>query len=286
MSDVRSRSFFLTINNYSADEVDKIRSFYQHLNVYIIIGFEVGEEGTSHLHSYIHFKYQRWLSAIKKAFPRAHIEIPRHTTETIAYCKKDGVFEEHGTPPLVSSEEVSRDKKAAWKQCIDWAKTDCLHLIEENYPGIYVAHFRTWTALKNSNILSPSIDTLENYWVWGPTGSGKSTWAREKAGSSMFLKGWNKWWDGYDHEENVLLEEGDPKVCEHLGHFLKQWADHWPFGAEVKGSHLKAIRPKRIFVTSQFDISDCFSGEDLLALKRRFTLVHMNGYNTIHFHPE
>ena len=44
----------------------------------------------------------------------------------------------------------------------------------------------------------------------------------------------NKWWDGYAGEEVVVLDDFDPRHAEHLSYYLKIWADHYAFNAEVK----------------------------------------------------
>ena len=70
----------------------------------------------------------------------------------------------------------------------------------------------------------------------------------------------NKWWDGYNHEEVVVLDDYDPKHTEFLAYYLKIWADHYSFNAEVKGGMMR-IRPKTIIVTSQYSLDACFPGE-------------------------
>jgi len=54
-----------------------------------------------------------------------------------------------------------------------------------------------------------SIANFDNHWYWGPTGTGKSKTARETA-PDAFLKTNTKWWDGYDQQDDVLLEELGP----------------------------------------------------------------------------
>jgi len=106
------------------------------------------------------------------------------------------------------------------------------------------------------NNKTSSVEKLENEWIWGPTGTGKSMDARTRF-PGAYLKGANKWWDGYNLQDTVLLEElgyTDEKGVmrsQISAYHLKQWADHWPFTAESKGSTIQ-IRPKRLIVTSNY----------------------------------
>ena len=70
----------------------------------------------------------------------------------------------------------------------------------------------------------------------------------------------------------TIIEEADPKRCEHLASFFKKWCDKWNFTAECKGTVIPACRPEYIIVTSNYDIDTCFPDlSDSVPMHRRMT---------------
>jgi len=68
--------------------------------------------------------------------------------------------------------------------------------------------------------------------------------------SEILNKNSNKWWDGWTNDHKAALIEDLDTDC--LGHYLKIWADKYPFQAETKGSSKHSIRPKAIYITSNY----------------------------------
>ncbi len=118
-----------------------------------------------------------------------------------------------------------------------------------------------------------SIPDLDNLWIWGKTGLGKTRKARALAGDDYYIKNANKWFCGYQGEHTVIIDDFDIKHnC--LAYYLKNWADHNAFQAETKGDSLM-IRPKRFIVTSNYDIRTIFPEEENYGpLERRFKQIH------------
>lgn len=77
---------------------------------------------------------------------------------------------------------------------------------------------------------------VRGHWYVGLPGTGKSRTARERF-PGAYLKAQNKWWDGYQGQEAVILDDMDKGgAC--LGHYLKIWADRYACTGETKGGHV------------------------------------------------
>lgn len=81
---VRSRNWFLTINNYTQEDINIIIS----INCNYVFQEEQGESGTKHIQGVLMFKNARTFTSIKKILPRAHIEICKDVKSSIRYCCK------------------------------------------------------------------------------------------------------------------------------------------------------------------------------------------------------
>lgn len=95
----QSKYWCWTLNNYTADEEESIRTLRNNSQVsYIVYGRERGENGTPHLQGYIEFNTRKRFTTVKRLISnRIHLEKRRGTSDEAAdYSKKDGDFFEHG----------------------------------------------------------------------------------------------------------------------------------------------------------------------------------------------
>lgn len=259
----RSRGYCFTINNYTPADIAVCEATPCR---YIIFGREIGESGTPHLQGLIYFDNQKTLSAVKKCFhATAHLEPMRGTLEqAVAYCRKeDPEPYERGEKPMTQKEKGDAGKLSSEER---WALAK-----DGNFEMLPPESIKTYEYIyRKFQEVEDRMD-LDNIWIWGESGCGKSKFVRDNY-PLFYSKGMNKWWDGYDHEQVVLLDDFDPSHGEYLGYFLKIWADHYAFNAEVKGGMLR-VRPKTVIVTSQYPIEAVFKDfETIQAIKRRFKI--------------
>jgi len=112
---------------------------------------------------------------------------------------------------------------------------------------------------------------LKDEWHWGATGTGKTRGVRTRY-PDAYLKSNTKWWDGYNCEAVVILDEMTPNT---IGSWhIKLWTDYGAFMAETKGGSVR-IRPELVIITSNYSIRECYpEPKDYEAIERRFKVHH------------
>ena len=263
---MKSRAYVFTHNNYENTEFeDTIKCEY------IIYGKEIGESGTPHLQGYIRFKNQRSFKAVQKLMQPRHIEPARSVQQAIDYCKKDGDFTERGTPPTDGGEAGGNKEKRRWADAFEAAKEGRFNDIPAD---IRMRQYNTIKRIRTDALNEiPLVDTEEPMeWYWGESGTGKSRKAREE-NPGAYIKTCNKWWDGYQAEDVVIIEDFDKSHADKLVYHLKIWADRYPFRAEYKGGSMM-MRPKKIIVTSNYHPEQLWeTTSDLGPILRRFKIT-------------
>nr|UOF82344.1 rep protein [Cressdnaviricota sp.] len=269
---MRYRAWCFTVNNYSEDEYKQIQSIECR---YLIIGKEVGLQGTPHLQGYIYFNNGKTRGSVSTLIPRAHLEQRLGTHQQAAeYCKKEGSFWEKGEEPMAAEDARKKGgekSKIVWDLILQHVRKGDTEWVAENYPKVYIQFKARLESLHQPNVVPILGDLLHEWWV-GPSGTGKSRLLWELY-PEHYEKPLNKWWDGYKHEKVVAIEEWSPaNTCTTSS--LKRWADRYPFAGEIKGGVMSRLRPLKIIVLSNYRPDQCFlMKEDLEPILRRFTIL-------------
>lgn len=266
-SEKKFRHFRFVCNNPTKEHLNLLRSLE---SVYCVYGREIAPEtGTPHLQGHISFKNQRYLKALRKTLKGFDVRVADFLTSSIEYCKKGGDWHETGKAPIDQKMKGMMEKKR-WTEFLKYAQEGEIDRIDAR---IQITQMRNLEYINKKYQAKRKLeDTTEQMlWFHGPTGSGKSRFARERF-PDCYLKMCNKWWDHYEREEIVLLEDFD-KDHKVLVHHLKIWADRYPFMCESK-CLVGKIRPKLIIVTSNWEPEDIWEDpKDLEPILRRFKKV-------------
>lgn len=268
----RARAYCFTWNNPPAD----YRTHLEALEcAYIVAGEELAPTtGTPHLQGYVYWRNAKTLSACRRKLPGCHVVAARGThSQNRAYCTKtrptdtepNTVIYERGTLPSDPADrgQAEHDRwESAWDAAISGRLLDIP-------ADIRVRQYSTLRRIERDH-MAP-VERLAGpcgTWIYGEAGTGKTRSVLDQF-PDAFPKPRTKWWDGYQGEDIVLIDDLD-KYDVRLGGNLKHWADAYPFIGESKG-HSQKIRPKRVIVTSQYRIADIWDdAETRAALLRRF----------------
>lgn len=312
MENQRARRFVFTINNYSDDELQRVSSRFQFnsdqytdaqraaaISVRCLVAEkETGEQGTPHIQGYVEFDdriYRRTLESLLGG--RAYIDLAGgNRADNIRYCTKEG--EEHliinyfrneverqRTQRIMQNENL---KKTADEKAVEILE-DIAELTEPEFeakhPSFYLRSYSKYKEIqhvkkqKTQSTYNGALN-MKNFWIYGPTGTGKSRFARGNLPiHEIYSKAVNKWWNGFDGQKRVIIDDWPSlEIGNCLVQHLKVWSDRYPFTAEMKGAHISVAPGDFILViTSNFKIEECFKDPaDVFALKRRFTVLEMN----------
>lgn len=260
-----------TVNNWTEEEYGLISSLREDTVKYLIIAKEVGESGTPHLQGFVNFKKKRRLSTVKKlpGFTRAHVEVAKGSdSQNQAYCRKQKVYLEIGCPQRQGKSSALQEALKTLQE----NKGD-LRSVAESFPEVFVRHGRGLRDYVNCSGLVPRRQHKTEVEVYiGPPGVGKTKLVVEKIGSSSsYWKPRGPWWDGYQQQEAVVLDDfyGWVPFDE-----LLRVMDRYPLKVPVKGAYVE-FNSKIIYITSNKPPEEWYNQENICgsieAMFRRFS---------------
>lgn len=251
------RRWCFTLNNYTDAEEAQVQAIECS---YMVYGHEIGEGGTQHLQGYIEFENGKRLTTLKKMMPRAHLETCKGTArQNIDYCKKQGDVYEKGRP----KQQGKRTDLETIAQMVEERKP--MIEIAQEYPSAYIRYHRG--IMEYKNMLQKHRDKPPCViWLWGATGVGKTRTATEDF-SSFYIKDGTHWWNGYEQQEAIVIDDFDGKWPYRD---LLRLLDRYPYQGQTKGGYVKIDSPY-IIITCSHPPDAIWGGEELAQVKRRIT---------------
>lgn len=230
---------------------------------YLVVGRETAPTtGQLHLQGYCELLKPRRRTELVKVIQCFWDPAKGSAAQNYEYCTKGGDFMEVGE---AKEQDPGKREQDRWDLARSQAESG--ERVEDSQ--IVICHYASLRLLQRDHmVMPPDLTDVCGVWLYGIAGAGKSRKARQDY-PGAYLKMCNKWWDGYQNQPFVIIDDFDSShAC--LGHHLKIWADRYAFSMEVKGGSY-AIRPKVICVTSQYAIDDIWTDSETRdALHRRF----------------
>lgn len=234
----RARTWCFTINNPSDNDIPRAWPTVG----YCVWQLEEGASKTPHLQGTISFTAPMRMAALKKIDPNAHWEPTRSEGAAVNYCQKEeGRLHGPWTIGRVPRPGKSRPYE---KLCEDIIEGKTLAEVALSDPACASKHHKSleWLAAKTRPKRTWPTQVICYY---GDTGTGKTKRCYDEA-PDLYKKPTGPWWDGYDGQQDVLLDDYYGDLTHHE---LLNVLDRYPHQVPFKGGFTQLLA-KRIFITS------------------------------------
>lgn len=247
----QARHWVFTINNPTPEDFEILMKLETQCK-YGAWQLEHGEkEETLHVQGYIGFENRIRFGAMKEKLPRSHLEVAASPSKAYDYCIKDdtrinSLFK--GNRPAESQAGL---KSNQWKVFQEYTKTHDWDECVEEFPHLLKDEgaMRKIFERKFKKNEAPSKKIV---CFWGPPDTGKSsTVLKLLEGVDYFKQDNGKWWDGYNYEETVFIDDMEPgRFTRSI--FLSLLDERQFVRGEIKGGSA-LIRATTIYITSNYD---------------------------------
>ena len=241
----RGRSWTFTLNNPTCAGEDFVALLQENVRIkYAVFQLEQGEMGTRHFQGFIQFGAPVSLLAVRRDISsRAHWEIARGSAgQNERYCsKEEGRIEGPWRCGTIARPGQRNDLNAVAARVLEGASTRELAL---EFPKQMIMYGSGIYKMKRA-VAPPPLDMPRtNLLFIGPSRTGK-TWRATHdqlmpsgefiPKESVFLKGSDAWFDGYNGEKLIVMDEFQG-AAQHIPlASVLQWMDNYRVQVPVKG---------------------------------------------------
>jgi len=262
----QGKSWEITINNYTDQDINWVMA--QEVSS-CCISKEVGEEGTPHLQGRMTFKRQYRLAQLKKLHPTAHWEVSKALQDNNYYKKLGSEL----VREVIAGKGGRRTDLEEIREELE-AGDDIQQIMKKARTYGQVQYAEKWFKYMGDPL--PYGTKINIYWYYGCTGTGKTRRVLEAQEPKPFIPLNYKWWEGYEGQDGVLLDDLRPEWCKpaELLRLLDPY--RYQYRVEIKGGSRHLVATK-IWVTCPWHPRDFWKDtqEDPGQLIRRLTeLVH------------
>lgn len=269
---------------WTSYEID--RDFTTGLNVdvirYLVYQKEIcPKTNRPHFQGYAELYKPRTMGGFKKAMGTEKIHVaPRIKSQAEArnYCMKEDTRADPTAVPIeYGIFEKDIDGNAGKRTDLE----ACAKHIEENgldsaifmYAGIYMRYHGGMEKLASHYQKKRKLgDDITVTVLWGVSGAGKTYQAWTRESGDVYIKDpTQKWWDGYNGEEAVIIDEIKTGQIVDMSTLLR-WIDRYPCRVERKGSS-NMLNARRFYLTSNQHPKDWYPNEYYAPLERRITSI-------------
>lgn len=242
----RSRNWCFTL----ADPEGHIPALFEssgHL-VYILYQGEVAASGLYHFQGYLQFSVPLARSTVKNYLhEKAHVE-PRLGShdQAVGYCTKedtrvDGPWSRGS--PVSDKNQGKRNDLADFYDKVKSGQSD-LELADHNF-ALFSRTFRAVDRIRLACTQPRSFKTSVVL-LYGPSGTGKTSWVHKHARGEIFHKPKDGWWNGYTGQPNVLLDD----MADWLPYqMLLDISDRYPVNVPQKLGPPVVFNSRTIYIT-------------------------------------
>jgi len=280
-----SRRFAVTQYNYDDEWIKRIQDS-DLFHKWVWQEEKAPTTGRLHLQCFFHTKARITFAKLKQRFHLDHVEQAKGSElKNFEYCTKEHTATGRYQMQMQGSvwnlkTKTGLKRKKMLDACADIANGKTERYIAQTYPEIFLRHSNGVPSLIKHHKPSPSpTRPITVIALLGPTGTGKSHWARQLAHyqrlsiySKMIQKaGETMWFQGYTGQDILLLDDFDAGQIEYRT--LLTYLDVYAVKGQIKGGDVD-LTYNTVIITSNTLPRQWYPNEEISPLMRRITITH------------